>query len=226
MGEKNGRGRVSYPMQGDELMRIRELEHQSIFEEEGLILQESIKLLKPKYLFESGTNNGYATGWILNGMREAKLNDSVFHSCDPRRFPIQENVNYDIGKFIFSLTGSLEFLDNSNRAYNFDWCFLDGDHRTHIVFEELQKLQVGKNDTIVFLHDVRSNGKDTAKDPFLAILQYIQKEYGGDLSLFNLIRPGSLATNMKVNDLILVMENTGIKDFFIASLKDGKRLDG
>ena len=190
-------------------MITRELVHQSILPFEGMILREVVRFLSPKLLFESGTNNGYSTGWILAGIKDSGNLESTFYSCDPRRFPSEENLPKECwqGKyyseqsnFLFLKEDSIKFLVR-NQDKKFDFAFLDGDHRKQIVYEELKRLRIGEGKTIVFLHDIRPNMEVKEKDPYWGLMEYIEEDCKSNYGLFNLITPGSLATNLDTNQL-------------------------
>ena len=190
-------------------MITRELVHQSILPFEGEILREIVKSLSPRMLFESGTNNGYSTGWILAGIKDSGNLESTFYSCDPRRFPSEENLPKECwqGKyyseqsnFLFLKEDSIKFLVR-NQDKKFDFAFLDGDHRKQIVYEELKRLRIGEGKTIVFLHDIRPNMEVKEKDPYWGLMEYIEEDCKSNYGLFNLITPGSLATNLDTNQL-------------------------
>lgn len=199
-------------------MYLRELEHVSILDYEGRILREAVKYLSPKNLFEAGTNNGYATGWILAGIEESNESKGVFYSCDPRRFPDIRNFperyrtdSYRPRNFLFVKESSLNFFAR-NYDKKFDFAFLDGDHRKQIVFEELYRLGVCRvgNNCIVFLHDVRPSLIVEEKQPFWGLMDYIEKNCDSKYNLFNLIFPGSLATNLDIGRIKKIMENSNL----------------
>jgi predicted O-methyltransferase YrrM len=191
---------------GEKNMRVREWGvYQSILEGEGKILKEVVRVVKPKAIFESGTGNGYATGWMIQGIKEAGLaGQSVIHSCDVRAIRNTNNLEIGIAELFFHLVPSAKFLRRTKIP--FDFAFLDGDHSARTVYEELLRLRY-KGCYFFLLHDVRA-GK--INGPAGAVKKFANKF--GELSNWYCL-PKSLATNIGVDLLGQIREPVEVKPF-------------
>lgn len=188
-------------------MKIREWgAYQSILESEGRILKEIVRITKPRLLFESGTGVGYATGWMVQGMKEAGLKgQSVIHSYDTRAVRNSDNIELGIAELFFHLIPSTKFLKRTSLV--FDFAFLDGDHSAKVVYKEL--LHLWSSGCRVFvLHDVRLD--DTGPSKALKKFGYKFGELGSWYRL-----PNSLATNIPVDLLGQIREPIEAKCFIV-----------
>ena len=184
-------------------MYVRDEIHKSIFEFEGMILEQAIIQVKPKLVFESGTGTGYATGWMMSGIRKVGLDDCIFHACDIRKEPLDKNVELSSEEFHFHMMSSVDYLKREGYKLKFDFAFIDGSHREDVVYQELDLLNIyeGKK-TIVFLHDIRDND-----GPWNGWMKYVREK--DSLKNWTRIAPGSLAVNMGEEELIEILKGLG-----------------
>lgn len=185
-------------------MKQRDEEYQSIFQIEGMILRAAVRLLKPRMVFESGTNNGYATGWLTQGLEDAG-GDAMLHTCEVREeagAAWRKNVPEEAQKRVAAhWMSSISFLEDNPGPY--DFAFLDGGHDTIVVAEELRLLGVRVDGgPIVFLHDARPGSRIIK-----GIERYVRSPEGtGQGVAFYAISGTSLATNLDPGRLEMVLK--------------------
>ncbi len=158
---------------------------------------EAVKIVEPVIIYESGTANGYATGWMAEGLKAIGKNEAIIHTCDPRADELYYNVDFSACQINYYPAVSAEWLKHrQDIAEEVDFVFLDGDHSEESVCQELTLLlDVWRARLpVVFIHYARPG-----KGPHDAILRYINGNshfIQEDRQIFWKISPGSLATNM------------------------------
>lgn len=203
-------------------MKTRHQLYQSILPPEGLILKEAVKHLKPRTVFESGTCNGYATGWMVQGLKgltwrepcgfDAKYLKPTIDCCDFIKHDLSENVEENIAEVRFHHEPAVVLLKRRLAAYEF--AFLDGAHENEALYRELVLLGVHEpNPPTVFLHDIRPGSGDPLNSPYLGLVGFLALT--GCQSKFYRVFPGSLATNMDIEELKRLDGIEGVKEIRI-----------
>ena len=181
-----------------------------------------IRNFKPKSVLEIGTHIGASTVNIAAALKfnqtDCKI-EPTFHTLDIKdvnstskkpwldfgmnKSPLELIKNIDCDSFVRFITDmSINYLEKTTHKY--DFIFLDGDHSSQTVYQELplalSKLNKGG---IILLHDYYPNGKLIWNNnyiiygPYLAIERYINE--GVDIDIIPL---GALPWETKLNSNI------------------------
>lgn len=121
----------------------------------GKLLYRLVAHYNPKHVLELGTSLGIGTYMLAAGSENVKV--TTVEGCENtfefarRSFPSSQHVKVD-----FVNSDFISFLKNLPEQTMFDLVFIDGDHKSKSLFEQLELLSPFIHDeTIILLDDIR-----------------------------------------------------------------------
>lgn len=121
---------------------------------DGRLLYKLVNYYQPKTILELGTSLGVGTFMLANGSEESNV--ISIEGC-PETASIAKSMldKYQIKNVEFVVSDFVSFLENY-KGSNFDFVFIDGDHRGEKLLEQLELLKYHVHDeTIILLDDIR-----------------------------------------------------------------------
>lgn len=121
---------------------------------DGRLLYKMVNHYHPKTILELGTSLGVGTFMLANGSQDSNV--VSIEGC-PETSAIAKSMldKYQIKNVEFVVSDFVTYLENY-QGLNFDFVFIDGDHRGEKLLEQLELLKDHVHDeTIILLDDIR-----------------------------------------------------------------------